>query len=122
MIKKLSRAARRTIKPDQVERMLVPMAVALVAGAMLVEPAFAQTTGGGTSGSSGNADILATLQNIVNYMNSGVGRLIGVLSLMGSGICWQMGFIDFRKMAAIGVGLGMFFGSATLIGIWTQGG
>jgi type IV secretion system protein VirB2 len=70
----------------------------------MIEPAAAQTAG-----------IETVLQNIVDMLTGGVARLIAIIAVIGVGIAWMMGMIDFRKAGFVCLGIGIVFGAPQLV-------
>lgn len=78
------------------------LAMALVMGLALVEPAAA-------------AGIQDVLQKIVEMLQGGIIRLLAILAVIIVGIAWMFGFMDMRRAGQCIVGIAIVFGAAELV-------
>ncbi|MET4690706.1 TrbC/VirB2 family protein [Sinorhizobium fredii] len=82
--------------------------VSLVAGTVslaIVEPAFAQATGG----------IESVLQNIVDMLTGNIAKLLATIAVIIVGIAWMFGYLDLRKAAYVVLGIGIIFGASEIV-------
>ncbi|ACP22479.1 VirB2 type IV secretion protein (plasmid) [Sinorhizobium fredii NGR234] len=82
----------------------VALAAAIVSVAM-VQPAFAQATGG----------IESVLQNIVDMLTGNVAKLLATIAVIIVGIAWMFGYLDLRKTAYVVLGIGIIFGASEIV-------
>jgi len=87
----------------------VVAATVVVALCLLPELAFAQSGGGG-----GNP-ILAFLNGMVTFLNTGVMRAIAILAVFSLGILCYLGKLTFGVTATICGGIILTFGAASLV-------
>ena len=71
----------------------------------MVEPAFAQATGG----------IETVLQNIVTMLTGNVAKLLATIAVIIVGIAWMFGYLDLRKAAYVVLGIGIIFGASQIV-------
>lgn len=92
----------RTTNNKQVVATMIVVAICL-----LPDLAFAQSTGGNP--------ILAFLNGIIQFLNTGVMRAIAILAVFGLGIACYLGKITFGLAAMICGGIIFTFGGASLV-------
>lgn len=69
---------------------------------LLIEPAAA-------------ADLASALQNIVSMLQGSVARSTAIIAMIAGGIGMMMGFVGWRVLATLVVGIAIVFGAPTLI-------
>lgn len=84
-------------------------ATIIVALCLLPELAFAQ------SGSSGSNPVLAFLNGVVAFLNTGVMRAIAILAVFSLGVLCYLGKLTFGMTATICGGIILTFGAASLV-------
>ena len=77
--------------------------------AAFVDPAAAQTVGGGGS-------LETFLQNIVNIITGRVGQLIAVLAIALVGIGWALGAVSPRTFLGTVAGIAILFSAGWIVG------
>lgn len=82
------------------------LAMLVLATAVLTEPAFAQSGGGG---------IEHVLQQIVTMLTGNVAKLLATIAVIIVGIAWMFGHMDARKAGWLILGIGVVFGASTLV-------
>ncbi|WP_037382828.1 TrbC/VirB2 family protein [Sinorhizobium americanum] len=78
---------------------------AVIVSIVMVEPAFAQATGG----------IESVLQNIVDMLTGNVAKLLATIAVIIVGIAWMFGYLDLRKAAYVVLGIGIIFGASEIV-------
>ncbi|WEX75120.1 TrbC/VirB2 family protein [Sinorhizobium numidicum] len=71
----------------------------------MIEPAFAQATGG----------IESVLQNIVDMLTGNIAKLLATIAVIIVGIAWMFGYLDLRKAAYVVLGIGIIFGASQIV-------
>jgi type IV secretion system protein VirB2 len=74
---------------------------------ILMEPAFAQ--------SSGSGGIESALQQVVTLLTGNVAKLLATIAVIIVGIAWMFGHLDLRKAAYVVLGIGVVFGASQLV-------
>ncbi len=74
---------------------------------IVIDPSYAAEQGFGKLDS--------VLDSIVKTLTGGTARLIAILCVIGVGIAWMYGFFDLRKAAFVIIGIGVVFGSPSLV-------
>jgi type IV secretion system protein VirB2 len=93
----------RTTKNNEVIVTMIVVAICL-----LPDLAFAQTGGGGNP-------VLAFLNGIITFLNTGVMRAIAILAVFSLGVMCYLGRITFGVTAMICGGIILTFGAASLV-------
>ena len=97
-------------------RVLASVSLAVGVALIAVEPAFAQSTGGGAGGNIG-----AFIQNLISLLNNSVIRGLAVIAIIITGIAWMFGHVDLRRAGTVIVGIIVIFGAATIVDLITGG-
>ena len=84
------------------------LALAAVSITAAVDPAFAQTAGGG-------GDITTFLQNIVNIITGTAGKLIAVIAICIVGVGALMGALSMRAAGGVILGVMLVFSSSWIV-------
>lgn len=85
-------------------RHTVSVAAMMACAVMIADPALA--AGGG---------VQAVLDNIIAMLTGGIGKSIATLAVMAIGAAWMFGQMELRTAGACIIGIGIFFGAATLV-------
>ncbi|WP_018237803.1 TrbC/VirB2 family protein [Ensifer sp. BR816] len=88
-----------------VRSVLTVASTAVIVSIVMVEPAFAQATGG----------IESVLQNIVDMLTGNVAKLLATIAVIIVGIAWMFGYLDLRKAAYVVLGIGIIFGASEIV-------
>jgi type IV secretory pathway VirB2 component (pilin) len=96
-------------------RTLATVCLAAALTLVVVDPAFAQTTGG-TGGNIGTF-----IQNIINLLNNNIIRGLAIIAIIVTGIAWMFGHLDLRRAGTVIIGIIVIFGAATIVDLITGG-
>lgn len=111
------------------ERMCL-LALFMVVGVLVADPAWAQATGGTSSitcgagaAASGDATVLGSglvkgLNNLISLLNGGVARSLAVLSVIGFGIGALVGRLDWMKALTLVLAIGIVFSASAIVGLF----
>lgn len=95
-------------------RTLAVVCLAAAVTLVVVEPAFAQSTGAG-----GNLGTF--IQNIINLLNNNIIRGLAIIAIIVTGIAWMFGHLDLRRAGTVIIGIIVIFGAATIVDLITGG-
>lgn len=90
------------MKPRVSRHLGASMAMALVIGLAITEPASA-------------AGIESVLQKVVDMLTGTAARLLAICAVVIVGIAWMFGFMDLRKAAYVVLGIAIVFGAAEIV-------
>lgn len=84
-------------------RHALSVAATLICALAMAEPAFAAGAG-----------VQAVLESIIALLTGGIGKAVATLAIMAIGAAWMFGQMEMRTAGACIIGIGIFFGAASL--------
>jgi type IV secretion system protein VirB2 len=84
-------------------RLAYGVAAMMICGLAMAEPALA--AGG----------VEAALTSIITMLTGAIGKGVATLAIMAIGAAWMFGQMEMRTAGACVIGIGIFFGAATLV-------
>ncbi|MBZ6078837.1 TrbC/VirB2 family protein [Microvirga puerhi] len=89
---------------------LAGVVIAATLSALMVEPAFAQASGG--------VNVEGVLQNILDMLTGTVAKLIATIALILIGIGWMFMGLDWRKAGVYVLGIIVVFGAPQIVNMF----
>lgn len=88
----------------------LPIFMVLVAGVFVVStsPAFA-------AGTINLSPITSILTGIATTLTGPLGKAMATLAVIGIGVAWLMGYVDFRTVVYVVAGIAIVAGAATIV-------